>query len=131
MTIINEAIEATMDLIDEIGLFATITRGALGSTIGLACEVAPSMPQEVYMDKNKYIPLDLTINGKHDNLETLTNAMNMIHETLTMMREYPAGAEWHIVDIATITEPQIIGRTEENLWLMASNLSIRIATEKE
>ena len=131
MTIINEAIEATMDLIDEIGLFATITRGALGSTVGLACEVAPSMPQEVYMDKNKYIPLDLTINGKHDNLETLTNAMNMIHETLTMMREYPTGAEWHIVDIATITEPQIIGRTEQNLWLMASNLSIRIATEKE
>ena len=38
---------------------------------------------------------------------------------------------WNIVDIVTQTEPQVIARTEENLWLMASNLSVRIITEKE
>jgi predicted translin family RNA/ssDNA-binding protein len=83
------------------------------------------------MDKNKYIPLDLTLNGKHENLETLSDAMNSIHENLTMLKEYPKGVDWGIVDIATISEPQVVGRSEENLWLMASNLSIRIQTEKE
>ena len=130
-SIINQAVEAVMDLIDALDLYSTITRGALGTKSGLCCEIAPSSPLEVYMDKNKYIPLDLTINGKHENLETISDAMNTIHESLTMQKEYPHGNDWAIVDIATITEPQVIGRSEENLWLMASNLSVRIQTEKE
>ena len=130
-SIINQAVESVMDLIDALDLFATITRGALGTKRGLCCEIAPTSPDEVYLDKNKYIPIDLTINGKHENLETLSDAMNAIHENLTFLKEYPAGTDFHIVDIATITEPQVIGRTEENLWLMASNLSVRIITEKE
>ena len=130
-SIINDAVESVMDLIDALGLFATITRGALGTGNGLTCEVSPTSPLEVYLDKNKYIPIDLTINGKHENLETLSNAMNAIHEALTFAKEYTSGTGFQIVDIATITEPQIIGRDEEKLWIMASNLSVRILTEKE
>lgn len=130
-SIINDAIEAVMDMIDALGLFSTIRRGALGTGNSLTCEIAPTMPSEVYMDKNKYIPIDLTINGKHDELETLSNAMNAIHENLTFAKEYTSGTGFQIVDIATITEPQVIGRDEESLWIMASNLSVRILTEKE
>ena len=130
-SIINQAIENVMDLIDGLGLFATISRGALPTETGLCCEIAPSSPQEVYFDKNQYIPIDLTINGKHENLETLSNAMNKIHEDLTMLKQFPAGTDWHIVDIATITEPQVIGRSDNKGWIMASNLSVRIITEKE
>lgn len=129
--IIDQAIESVMDLIDGLGLYATITRGALGTENGLCCEIAPSTPQEVYLDKNQYIFIDLTLNGKNDELETLTNAMNTIHENLTMLKSYPAGDDWHIVDIATITEPQVIGRSDNKGWIMASNLSVRIITEKE
>ena len=129
--IIDQAIESVMDLIDGLGLYATITRGALGTESSLCCEIAPSTPQEVYLDKNQYIFIDLTLNGKNDELETLTNAMNTIHENLTMLKSYPTGDDWHIVDIATITEPQVIGRSDNKGWLMASNLSVRIITEKE
>ena len=45
---IDLAIESVMDLVNALGLFATITRGALGSGVGLVCEVAPSVPQEVF-----------------------------------------------------------------------------------
>lgn len=130
-SIINQAIESVMDLIDGLKLFSSISRGALGTETGLCCEIAPTTPQEVYLDKNKYIPIDLTINGKHENLETLSNAMNKIHEDLTMLTSYPAGTDWHITDIATITEPQIVGRSDNKGWFMASNLSVRIITEKE
>ena len=130
-SIINQAIENVMDLIDGLKLFASIYRGALPTETGLCCEIAPTTPQEVYLDKNQYIPIDLTINGKHENLETLSNAMNMIHENLTMLKTYPAGNDWHITDIATITEPQVIGRSDNKGWIMASNLSVRIITEKE
>lgn len=120
-----------MDLIDSLQPFAPITRGALGTGAGLSCEVAPSSPSEVYLDKNQYIPLDLTLNGKHMNLQTLSETMNGIHEYLTMLKEYPSGDDWAIVDIGTYTEPQIIGRESANDWIMASSLHIKIQTMKE
>ena len=129
MTIINAAVEAVMDLIDGLGLFALITRGALGTGEGLVCEVGPSGPDEVYMDKNQYIILDFTINGKHANLQTLSDDMNRIHQEITTLREYPSGDNWNIVDITTMTEPQIIGREDNNMWLMASALNVKIETK--
>jgi hypothetical protein len=118
-----------MDLIDGLDLFSPITRGALGTGNGLACEIAPSAPDEVYLDKNQYIPLDLTINGKHSNLQILSESMNRIHQELTMLRQYPEGDDWKIVDISTMTEPQIIGREDNNSWMMASSLIIKIYTK--
>ena len=118
-----------MDLIDALDLFAKITRGALWTGNGLSCEVGPSGPDTVWLDKNQYIPLDLTLNGKNSNLETLSDAMNGIHEYLTMLRSYPSGDHWQITDIATLTEPQVIGREADNKWIMASSLTVRIATD--
>ena len=118
-----------MDLIDALDLFSTIRRGALGTGNGLCCEVGPTSPGAVWLDKNQYIPIDLTINGRHDNLETLSDAMNTIHESLTMLTEYPDGDNWEIVDITTMTEPQMIGREDSNEWLMASSILVKVATK--
>lgn len=127
-SILNQAIESVMDLIDGLSLFAKITRGALGTGEGLCCEIGPTTPNEIWLDKNKLIPIDLTINGKHKNLQTITDAMNKIHEDLTMMFSYPKGTSWAITDIATLTEPQVIGRDSDNKWLMASALVVKVAT---
>ena len=127
-SIINQVIESVMDLIDALGLYASITRGALGTGDSLCCEVGPTSPEYIWLDKNKFIPIDLTINGKHSNLQTLSDALNLIHENLTMMFDYPTGSKWQITDIATLTEPQIIGRENDNSWMMASALLIKVAT---
>ena len=128
-TILNQAVEAVMDLIDGLSLFSTIRRGALGTDDGICCEIGPTSPSEVYLDKNKYIPVDLTINGKHANLQTLSEALNTIHEHLTMLTSYPYGDHWHIVDISTMTEPRVIGREEGGHWLMASALLVKVCTQ--
>ena len=125
---INLAVEAVMDLIDAMDLFALITRGALGTDNGLACEVGPTTPETIYLDKHQYIPIDLTINGKHDDLELLTDTMNLIHENLTMRRSYPYGNGWEITDITTLTEPQIVEREDSNQWMMASALLVKMET---
>ena len=129
-SILNQAIEAVMDMIDALSLFAPITRGALSAENSLSCEIGPTSPETVWLDKNQYIPIDMTINGKHSNLQTLSDSMNLIHENLTMMREYPTGSKWQIVDIATLTEPQVIGREQDNKWMMASALTVKVATSK-
>ena len=130
MSIINEAIEAVMDLIDGLGLYSTISRGALGTGNSLTCEIGPTSPETVWLDKNQYIPIDLTINGKHANLQTLSEAMNRIHEELTMLFSYPGGTDWEITDISTMTEPQVIGRENDNAWVMASALLVKVGTKK-
>lgn len=124
---INLAVEYVINTINGIsGLFATMTRGALGIGNGLACEVAPSVAQEVYLDKNSYIALTLAINGKHSNLQTLSDSMNNIIDTLTRQKTYTSGNGWEIVDITGGNLPRIIGREDNNSWLMAGELVVKI-----
>lgn len=126
MSAINEVIEAVIGLMNDTEPFAPVTRGALPTGIGLVCEIGPSTPEEVYLDKNSYIPLDITLNGKHPNLQTLSETMNAIHSSLTRATEYPEGEGWKIVDITNYTLPQIVDREDNNEWLMASALSVKV-----
>lgn len=126
MSAINEAIEAVIGLMNDTEPFAPVTRGALPTGIGLVCELGPSTPEEVYLDKNSYIPLDITLNGKHPDLQTLSETMNAIHSSLTRATEYPEGDGWKIVDITNYTLPQIVDREDNNEWLMASALSVKL-----
>jgi hypothetical protein len=123
-SIINQVMEAVMDLMNGLGLFATVTRGALPTGIGITCEVGPSSARETYLSKDTLVPLDVTINGKHPNLKTLSDALNDIHSNLTRRTSYPSGNGWQITDITNNTLPQRIGREENNEWLMASSLSV-------
>jgi hypothetical protein len=105
--------------------FATVTRGALPTGQGLVCEIGPSIPDELYFDKNTVIPLDITLNGKHKNLKTLTDAMNGIHSALTRTRVYPSTERWQIIDIQNQNLPEKIDREQNNDWLSASALTVR------
>ena len=127
----NLAIESVMDLIDQMDNFAPITRGALGIGNSLSCETAPSMVDAVFMDKNTYIPITLALNGKHDNLETLSDTMNNIMYTLTRRTEYPSGTGWEIVDISNGNMPRVIGREDNNQWLMACDLVVKLYRKDE
>jgi hypothetical protein len=126
MSAINEAIEAVIGLMNDTEPFAPVTRGALPTGIGLVCQLGPSTPEGVYLDKNSYIPLDITLNGKHPNLQTLSEAMNAIHSSLTRATGYPEGDGWQIVDITTYTLPQIVDREDNNEWLRVSSLSVKV-----
>lgn len=125
MSVINEVVEAVIGLMNATEPFADVTRGALPTGYGLCCEVGPSTVQEMYLNKNTFIPLDITLNGKHAELETLSDAMNGIHSALTRATSYPSGTGWQITDIVNNTFPQLIGREENNEWLMASSLSVK------
>ena len=123
---INLAVESVITLINAMDNFATMTRGALGISNSLSCEIAPSNAVEVYYDKNSYIALTLAINGKHSDLRTLSDTLNNIMDTLTRSKSYPSGNGWEIVDITGGIQPRIIGREEQNLWLMACDLVVKI-----
>lgn len=128
---INLAVEAVMDMIDALGNFATITRGALGIGNGLSCEIAPSVVDSVFMDKNTYIPVTLALNGKHTDLQILSDTLNNIMDTLTRYTSYTSGNGWEIVDITNGNLPRVIGREDNNSWLMACDLVVKIYRKDE
>lgn len=125
MSVINDVMEAVIGLMNGTHPFAAVTRGALPTGEGISCEVGPSRAMETYLDKNTFVPLDVTINGKHKNLKTLSDTLNDIHSTLTRATSYPSGTGWEITDIENGTLPQIIGREKDNTWLMASSLTVK------
>lgn len=125
MSVINDVVEAAIGMMNATTPFATVTRGALPTGDGLSCEVSPGIYENIFLDKNRTISMELTLNGKHSNLKTLSDAMNNIHSALTRATAYPSGEGWHITDILNGTFPAIIGRENDNRWLMASSLSIR------
>lgn len=121
---INLVLESVMDLIDALNLYDSVSRGALGTGSDLCCELSPSVPDELYMNKAIRVSLDLTINGKHSNLQTLSDDLNILHHALTSRTEYPYGTGWKIIDIRSGALPQVIGREDNNDWIMASDLLI-------
>jgi hypothetical protein len=124
-SVINQVLEAVIGLMNGTHPFASVTRGALPTGPGLVCEIGPSSPEAVHMDKNTVIPLDVTLNGKHHDLKILSDAMNKIHSVLTRATEYPAETAWQILDIENRNLPAKIGRESNNDWLMASALSVK------
>lgn len=128
MSVINQAVAAVMDMVDALGLYANIYRGALGTGNGICCEIGPTTPEIVFLNKHRYIPVDLTINGKHEELDVLSEAMNKIHDELPAKTSYTSGNGWQIVDITTSSFPQVIAREDEGPWIMASSLTVKVAT---
>ena len=128
---VNLAVESVITLINAMSIFATMTRGALGAKNGLACEISPSTAESVYHDKNALIFLTLAINGKHTDLQTLSDTLNNIMDTLTRKTSYPSGNGWEIVDITNGNLPRVIGRENNNTWLMACDLVVKIYRKDE
>ena len=124
-SVINQVLEAVIGMMNGTNPYATVTRGALPTGCGITCEIGPSSPEAVHMDKNTVIPLDITLNGKHPNLMTVSDALNKIHSTLTRARTYPSAPWWQIIDISNLNLPAIVGREGTNDWLMASALSVK------
>lgn len=123
---VNLAVESVIALINGMGNFATMTRGALGSDNGLVCEIAPFTPTDTYFDKNTYITATLAMNGKHTNLRTLSDTLNNIIDTMTRRTAYPEGNGWEIVDITPGNIPRVIGRESNSAWIMAGDLVVKI-----
>ena len=126
-SVINEVLEAVIGLMNATHPFATVTRGALPTGQGLVCEIGPTIPETLFWDKNTFVPLDVTLNGKHRNLKTLSDAMNDIHSALTRAKTYPAdtNGRWQITDILNQNLPQIIDREQNNDWVAASAITVK------
>lgn len=125
MNIVNEVMEAIIAIAQETGPFAAIRRGPLAAGRALSMELGPSGPETAFLTKNTVTALDVVLNGKHEDLSALSEALERIHHSLSRAKVYPRAKGWQITDIRTTSLPRLIGRDEDNSWLMGSALTAR------
>ena len=120
----EEIITAVQSLINDLGLYAKLTVGALPPDNGLSIALASSS-SNYFMNKNSTVDLSVVVNGKNINQKTVLDALSQIHTTLPRMTEYPSSDNWQITNIESISRPNYLGREQNSQWLYGSSLRIK------
>jgi len=113
--------------------YTTIDHGAMPAENGLAIYLGPGVTGQRHMDKGGIRDITIALNGKHGNLGTVLSALSNIHRALEMMRDYPSGEAWQILNIETATPPNYLDREQSGTrqWLCGSILAVKIYVKGE
>jgi hypothetical protein len=113
--------------------YTTIEHGAMPPNNGLAMYLGPGTIDQRHLDKGGLQSLTVALNGKHEQLSTVIGALSAIHSGLMLMRNYPRGTGWEIVDIETATPPNYLDREASGTqqWLYGSLLRVTFYTKGE
>ena len=98
--------------------------GAMPPHNSLAAQVTTGATDTTYLNKGIEIGLSIVLNGKHESQQTVCDTLNLIHQSLTMTKDYPSTDDYQIVDIRTDSFPNYIGR-EDNQFLYGSAFRVR------
>ena len=130
MSVINDVLQAVIDMAEEIQPYASIVVGALPADNGISMTVGAGAPQTTFMTKGMVYEIDCVLNGKHSAQETVFDTLNDIHQALTMTKDYPATDEYQILDIQTTSSPNYIEREENKQYLYGSSVRVRFFFKK-
>lgn len=123
MSVINDVLIAVIGMMPSE--YAPVTIGAMPADNGIACSIANGAPYTTFLNKGMGYQLNVVLNGKHHNQQTVSDALNEIHKALTMTETYPATEDYQITDIETISSPSYLGREENKQYLYGSSLNVK------
>ena len=125
MSMYSSVLRAAIDMTTGMGLYAPVLIGPMPLENGLSIAIAAGAP-EYDMDRGERHEISLVLNGKHENQQTVLEALGLIHERLTMRKDFPVTPDGcRITSIETISAPSYIGREDNNQWLYGSSLRVR------
>lgn len=108
MSVINEVLLAVIAMAQTDNLYANIKIGAMPESNGISMYVGAGAPENTFMDKGFEYEIRVTCNGKHSSAQTVSDALNDIHQRLTQSKDYPSANGWQITDINTNSTPSYI-----------------------
>lgn len=123
MSVINDVLIAVIGIMPTE--YAPVRIGAMPADNGIACAIANGAPETTFLTKGMAYQFNLVLNGKHSSQQTVSDALNDIHQALTQTKEYPHTDTYQITDIDTISSPSYLGREENKQYLYGSSLNVR------
>lgn len=126
MNFIGEVIDLIADLAETTEPYADIVYGSDPPLNGICMIQNGGYAQETYLDKGMLYSVPVLINGKHANQQTVLDALTAIHEALTKKTNYNdvSTDAVQVVDIATTAAPSVIGREQNNQWIVGSSIGV-------
>jgi hypothetical protein len=107
--------------------YTKIELGAMPIDNGLAMYLGAGALEWDYLNRGSVNSISVALNGKHTDQQTVVTVLSTIHKSLTRLKEYPAGADWKILNIKTASAPNYIER--DGQWLYGSTLDIQFYLE--
>lgn len=124
-SVINKVLLAVLSAAQIQGLYAPVKIGAMPADNGISMYVGSAGPDDVYFDKSAAFQLTLTLNAKNKDPEKASDALNNIHQALTMTKQTPACTAAQITAIETLAAPFYQGREEREQHLYSSSLRVK------
>ncbi len=124
MSVINDVFQAVITLANATTPYSNVVIGSLPAANGISMAVSTGGAKSTHFDKGAIYTLDIVLNGKHSNQQTVSDTLNDIHHALTKALSYPKTSTYQIIDIETNGAPGYIGR-EDNQWLYGSGLTVK------
>lgn len=145
MSVINDVLLAVIGMAEEVlypteetpkkgetrDPFTVINIGALPADDKICMSISGGWPEHTFNDKGMEYELNLVLNGKHSSQQTVSNALNDIHQGLTQTKDYPQDTDYQITNIETTASPNYIGREENKQYLYGSSLKVRFYYRKD
>lgn len=124
MSVYTNVLDAVIGMAGSINLYAPVVVGALPPDNGISMTFSGGSPPSTFWNKGTIQAISVVLNGKHTNQKKVADVLSDIHASLTRRNEYPNTDDFQIMDIATISAPNLIGREQNDQWLYGSSLRI-------
>ena len=126
MNFIGEVIDLIANLAETTEPYAGIVYGSDPPLNGICMIQNGGYAQETHLDKGMLYSVPVLINGKHTNQQMVLDALTAIHEALTKKTNYNdvSTDAVQVVDIATTAAPSVIGREQNNQWIVGSSIGV-------
>ena len=126
MNVFDTLMEAVATMAEETAPYASIVFGSDPPENGICMMRNAGYPDETHLNKGFMFRMPVLLNGKHSEQQTVLNALEAIHTTLTKATDYSElnNDEIQVVNIETTAFPSIIGREQNNQWICGSSFEI-------
>ncbi|MFA5424451.1 MAG: hypothetical protein WC374_11410 [Phycisphaerae bacterium] len=104
--------------------YTTIDVGSTPSANGLAMYLGAGAPDAEDMNRGSRNTIFITLNGKDADQQKIVTTLSAIHKALNRLKDFPAGADWEILNIKTSAAPGYIEQESSGQWLYGSILTV-------
>ena len=125
----DDILQAVIDMAESAAGVPILT-GSMPPDNGIAM-TGSAAPSAIMLDIGSNERMNVVVNGKNSDQETVIRQLDAIHRVLTRRKDFPSGADWQIYSIETVASPRLLGREQnpQAQWLYGSSLLVKINTK--
>ena len=124
MTVFSNIIDQLIDMAEVTKPYSQIVIGSTPPLNGLCMIQSANYPDITDLEKGIVVSLNVMLNGKHANQRIVYDTLISIHDELTRRKDYPNNNDYQIVNIATVSYPQLIDREDNKQYIYGSTLQV-------